>query len=144
MQCACNSEVVHFTSYDISGGASSGNLKAYRLNQKAATVNGASIPEAQSFLMNGSMNQTLPFRLTGRARIDYSSRLQLNQLYSRDLYSATQGLSTITGNVSGSWQFVNASLGATRTEQFFNDTASIVSGNPRSRAAFISKSESAL
>ena len=122
----------------VRGGASSGNLKAYRLNQKAATVNGASIPEARSFLMTGSMNQTLPFRLTGRARIDYSSRLQLNQLYSRDLYSATQGLSTVTGNVSGSWQFVNASLGATRTEQFFNDTQSIVSGNLPSLTASVS------
>ena len=122
----------------VRSGASSGNLRAYRLNQKAAVVNGASIPEAKSVLMNGSVNQALPFRLTGRARIDYSSRLQLNQLYSRDLYSATQGLSTITGNVSGSWQFLNASLGATRTEQFLSETQSIVSGNLPSLTAAVS------
>ena len=122
----------------VRSGASNGNLKAYRLNQKAATVNGVQVPEARSFLMNGSVNQTLPFRLTGRARIDYSSRLQLNQLYSRDLYSATQGVSTITGNISGSWQFVNASLGSTRTENFFNDTQSLVSGNLPSLTASIS------
>lgn len=122
----------------VRSGASNGNVRAYRLNQKAATVRGVPVPEARSFLMNGSVNQALPFRLTGRARIDYSSRLQLNQLYSRDLYNATQGVSTITGNVSGSWQFVNASLGSTRTENFFSDTQSLVSGNLPSLTASIS------
>ena len=122
----------------VRSGASNGNLKAYRLNQKASSVNGVPIPEAQSFLMNGGANQALPFGLVGRARVDYSSRLQLNQLYSRDLYSATQGVSTITGTVSGSWQFVNASLGATRTENFFGETQSLVSGNLPSLTASIS------
>ncbi len=122
----------------VRSGASNGTLRAYRLNQKAGTVNGVSVPEARSFLMNGTVNQALPFRLTGRARIDYSSKLQLNQLYSRDLFSATQGVSTVTGNVSGSWQFFNASLSATRSEQFYNDTQSLVSGNLPSLTASVS------
>lgn len=122
----------------VRSGASNGTLRAYRLNQKAGTVNGLSVPEARSLLMNGSVNQALPFRLTGRARIDYSSRLQLNQLYSRDLYSATQGVSTVTGNVSGSWSFINASLSGTRSENFFNDTDSLVSGNLPSLTASVS------
>lgn len=122
----------------VRSGTSNGNLRAYRLNQKAATVSGASIPASESFLMNGSASQSFPFRLTGRARVDYSSRLQLNQLYSRDLFSATQGVSTVTGNISGSWQFVSASLGATRSEQFFNDTQSLITGNLPSLIASVS------
>ena len=64
-------------------------------------------------LVNGSISQDLPLRLKARARIDYSSNLQLNNLYSRDIYNATQSLSTVTGNVAGSWQFLNASLTGT-------------------------------
>jgi LPS-assembly protein len=122
----------------VRSATSNGNLRAYRLNQKAATVNGGQISESRSFLMNGSVNQALPLRLTARARIDYSSNLQLNQLYSRDIYSATQGLSTITGNVSGSWQFINASLNGTRTQNFFNTTQSIVTGVLPSLTASVS------
>lgn len=122
----------------IRSSTSNGNIKAYRLNQKAATVNGVPVPESRSFLVNGSVNQALPFQLTGRARIDYSSNLTLNQLYSRDLYSATQGLSTITGNVSGSWQFVNASLTGSRTQNFFNTEQSIITGSLPSLTASIS------
>lgn len=122
----------------VRSGASNGNLRAYRLNQKASSVNGIAIPESQSFLMNGSINQTLPFKLTGRARIDYSSNLQLNQLYSRDIYSATQGVSSIIGNVSGSWQFLNASLSGTRTQNFFSTTQSIITGGLPSLTASIS------
>jgi hypothetical protein len=118
--------------------ASNGNLRVYRLNQKSATINGGQIPESRSVLMNGSVNQALPLKLTGRARIDYSSNLQLNQLYSRDIYSATQGISTVTGNVSGSWQFINASLSGTRTQNFFSTSASIITGAVPSLTASIS------
>ncbi len=122
----------------IRSATSNGNIKAYRLNQKAATVSGVQVPESQSVLVNGSINQSLPFRLTGRARIDYSSQLTLNQFYSRDLYNATQGTSSATGNVSGSWGFVNTSLTASRTENFFTATDSIVSGSLPSLTAAVS------
>jgi lipopolysaccharide assembly outer membrane protein LptD (OstA) len=117
---------------------SNGNLRAYRLNQKAATINGAQIPASRSLLMNGSINQALPFKLTGRARVDYSSNLQLNQLYSRDIYSATQGISTVTGNVSGSWQFLSASLSGTRMQNFFSTSNSQITGALPSLTASIS------
>jgi len=122
----------------IRSGSSNGNIKAYRLSQQAGTVNGISVPESKSTLVNGSINQNLPFRLVGRARIDYSSQLTLNQFYSRDLYNATQGTSSATGNVSGSWGFVNTSLTASRTENFFNATDSIVSGSLPSLTASVS------
>jgi lipopolysaccharide assembly outer membrane protein LptD (OstA) len=122
----------------VRSATSNGNLRAYRLNQKAATINGGQISASRSFLMNGSVNQALPFKLVGRGRVDYSSNLQLNQLYSRDIYSATQGVSSVTGNVSGSWQFVNASLNANRTQTFFNTTASIITGALPSLTASVS------
>lgn len=116
----------------------SGNLRAYRLMQKSATVNGTSVPESRSLLVNGSVNQDLPFRLKGRARIDYSSNLTLNQLYTQDVFNATQSQSTWNANVAGSWRFVNASLTAQRSEQFFNADQSRVTGSMPSLTAGVS------
>jgi lipopolysaccharide assembly outer membrane protein LptD (OstA) len=115
-----------------------GNLRAYRLLQKAATVNGQPVPESRSVLVNGSITQDLPLNLKARARIDYSSNLTLNQLYSQDIFNATQSLSTWTGNVSGSWRFVNASATAQRTQQFFNQTDSRINGSLPSLTAAVS------
>ena len=117
---------------------SNGTLRAYRLSQKAATVNGFQLAEQKSFLVNGGITQDLPLNLKGRARIDYSSSLQVNQYYSRDIYNATQSQSTVTGSVSGSWQFVNASLTGTRNQLFFNQTASVISGSLPSLTAAVS------
>jgi lipopolysaccharide assembly outer membrane protein LptD (OstA) len=118
--------------------ASVGNLRAYRLQQKAANVNGFDLPESRSLLLNGSVTQDLPFRLKGRARIDYSSNITANQLYSQDVFNATNGLSSWNGNISGSWQFLNTSLTAQRTQQFFSATASRISGSLPSLTAAVS------
>ncbi len=117
---------------------SGGNLRAYRLGQKAATVNGVPLPEQNSVLVNGAVNQDLPFNLKGRALIDYSSSFQVNQLFSRDIYNATQSVSRITGSVTGSWNFLNASLNGNRQEQFFGATQSIVTGSMPSLTAAVS------
>lgn len=122
----------------VHSAAATGNIRAYRLNQKAGTVGAIQVPESRSFLVNGNINQPLPFRLTARARVDYSSNLTLNQLYSRDLYSATQGVSTINGSVSGSWRFVNSALTANRTETFYGSDQSLVSGSLPSLTASVS------
>ena len=93
-----------------------GNLRAYQLAQKAATVERRSrCPNRAASCVNGSISQDLPLRLKGRARIDYSSNLTLNQLYSQDVFNATQSQSTWNGNVSGSWRFLNASATAQRS-----------------------------
>ncbi len=117
---------------------SGGNLRAYRLSQQAATVNGFTLPEQKSFLVNGSINQDLPFNLKGRAIVDYSSSFQVNQLYSRDIYNATQSVSRVTGSMTGSWSFVNASLSANRQQQFFGVTQSIITGSLPSLTASVS------
>ena len=122
----------------VSTPTSSGNLRAYRLNQKAATVSGIALAAQKSVLVNGSITQDLPFRLKGRALIDYSSRFQANQLYSRDIYNATQSISRITASVTGSWNFVNASLNGNRQQQFFGVDQSIISGSLPSLSAGIS------
>lgn len=119
----------------VASPTSNGNLRAYRLRQ-SGTVNGISLQN--SFLVNGSVNQDLPFRLKGRALIDYSSSFQVNQLYSRDIYNATQSLSRINGSVTGSWSFLNASLTTNRQEQFFGATNSIVTGSLPSLTAAVS------
>ncbi len=117
---------------------STGTLRAYRLSQKAATVNGFELPESRSVLVNGGISEDLPFRLKGRARIDYSSNYQVNNLYSRDIYNATQSQSTVTGSVAGSWQFLNASLTGTRNQLFFSPIQSIVTGSLPSLTASVS------
>jgi lipopolysaccharide assembly outer membrane protein LptD (OstA) len=117
---------------------SAGNLRAYRLQQKAASVNGIDLPESRSLLLNGSITQDLPLRLKARARIDYSSNLTVNQLYSQDVFNATNGVSSWNGNISGSWRFLNSSLTAQRTQQFFNASASRITGSLPSLTAGLS------
>ena len=115
-----------------------GNLRAYRLQQKAANVNGFDLPESRSLLLNGSITQDLPLRLKARVSIDYSSNITANQLYSQDVFNATNGLSRWNGNISGSWRFVNSSLTATRTQQFFSASSSRISGSLPSLTAGVS------
>ena len=80
----------------------------------------------------------------GRARIDYSSQLTLNQFYSRDLYNATQGTSSaINANIAGSWQLrerVAHGRRATRTSS--TPTESIISGSLPSLTASVSSRRS--
>ncbi len=40
----------------IRSGAANGNIRAYRLSQKAGTINGITLPEAESTLIDGSVN----------------------------------------------------------------------------------------
>ena len=122
----------------VSTPTSNGNLRAYRLSQKAATVGGFDLPEQKSVLVNGSVNQDLPFNLKGRALVDYSSSFQVNQLYSRDIYNATQTISRINGSVTGSWNFLNASLNGNRQQQFFGVSQSVISGSLPSLTAAVS------
>ena len=122
----------------VSTPTSNGNLRAYRLSQKAATVGGFDLPEQKSVLVNGSVNQDLPFNLKGRALVDYSSSFQVNQLYSRDIYNATQSISRINGSVTGSWNFLNASLNGNRQQQFFGVSQSVISGSLPSVTAAVS------
>jgi len=122
----------------VSTPTSNGNLRAYRLSQKAATVGGFDLPEQKSVLVNGSVNQDLPFNLKGRALVDHSSSFQVNQLYSRDIYNATQSISRINGSVTGSWNFLNASLNANREQQFFGVSQSVISGSLPSITAAVS------
>ena len=122
----------------VSTPTSNGNLRAYRLSQKAATVGGFDFPEQKSMLVNGSVNQDLPFNLKGRALVDYSSSFQVNQLYSRDIYNATQTISRINGSVTGSWNFLNASLNGNRQQQFFGVSQSVISGSLPSLTAAVS------
>ena len=122
----------------VSTPTSNGNLRAYRLSQKAATVGGFDLPEQKSVLVNGSVNQDLPFNLKGRALVDYSSSFQVNQLYSRDIYNATQSISRINGSVTGSWNFLNASLNGNRQQQFFGVSQSVISGSLPSLTAAVS------
>ena len=117
---------------------SNGNLRAYRLSQKAATVGGFDLPEQKSVLVTGSVNQDLPFNLKGRALVDYSSSFQVNQLYSRDIYNATQSISRINASVTGSWNFLNASFNGNRQQQFFGVEQSVISGSLPSLTAAVS------
>ncbi len=115
-----------------------GDLRAYRLLQKAANVDGYEVPESRSVLLNGSINQDLPLRLKARARIDYSSNLTLNPLYQQNVFNATQSQSTWNGNVSGSWQLLNASATAQQSRQFFTSSYSRITGSLPSLTAAIS------
>ena len=122
----------------IRSGTANGNIKAYRLSQKAGTLNGVSVPESQSVLVNGSINQGLPLGLTGRARIDYCVAAHAQpvlQPRSLQRHAGRRARSTATSRlVAGS----ERSLTASRNENFFNADQSIVSGSLPNATASVS------
>ena len=77
------------------GGGSDGQIAAYSLDQRAATLinsDGSTSTQAaeRTFTLRGSANQTLPGRFRARGQIDYFSSIRSNQTFNTDVFSATR------------------------------------------------------
>jgi hypothetical protein len=115
------------------GAGSEGQLRAYFLSQKEAAYDlpggGTDVrAEGRSHEIKGTLAQTLPFGLRARARIDYFSSLQDQQLYNTNIYEASRRQRTIGGNITGVFGAVSISGNFQRAELFENTDTSIVNG----------------
>ncbi|MEI6670085.1 MAG: hypothetical protein WCP29_18205, partial [Acidobacteriota bacterium] len=119
----------------VATGGSNANLRFYRLNEHPITYNdpvtGAERSQAgrQSYQLNGSMIQNLPFGLKARAQGSYFSSATVQQTYSTNVLTATYNTRGASGGVSGTWGSYGAGVSLDRNETFYSSSYSIVSGN---------------
>ena len=112
----------------VLGPQANGNFRYYWLDEKEAIVNGAPRDPRQSKTIQGGLSQNLPFGLSARARVDYFTNVTVQQTYSHDFYQASNSNRTIDGGISGSWRSLSVNGLFHRTETFFDEDDSTLSG----------------
>ena len=122
---------------------SEGNFRGYYLNEKEATYDldggGTSVsPARRTYELAGSLAQQLPGGVRARARIDYFSDVMTQQLYSTNIYDASQSQRTVSGSVTGAWGGVSVTGNFNRSELFSTQTSSTINGYAPSVTANLS------
>jgi LPS-assembly protein len=119
--------------YRYNMGIGDGNLRAYMLDQHAATYAqpGASprtTNPSRDFDIRGSANQLLPGKIRARANVSYFSSLVSSQTFNTNIYDLSRNVRSFGGNLVGAWG--NYSMNATfdHSEYFRNATDSNLSG----------------
>ncbi|MEZ5287703.1 MAG: putative LPS assembly protein LptD [Vicinamibacterales bacterium] len=107
---------------------SQGDFRFYRLQEKETETNGFVDPARTSYRLTSNVTQSLPGGLRGRARLDYFSDIQAQQLYNNNLYQQTFSTRSLGGGVSGAWRGLSVSGSFQRTESFLSTDSSFVSG----------------
>ena len=117
----------------LSGASSGGQVRFYRLNQKAAVFqqdgSTSTLPAQTSYVMNASLNQELGRRLRAQANVEHFSDVTTQQLYQQDAYRRSLSRRVISGGLTG--VFGPATLGGyySRSEQFSDTVNSTVYGS---------------
>lgn len=133
----------------VSSPRSQGQLRAYRLAEKASTIeshgNSIQTPERESFEITGTLAQSLPAGLQARAQVNYFSNLTVHQTYNYDFSRAVDGSRHWGGTLTGSWSGVTVNANYSRREYFYADDYYSVSGQlPSLRADLSSRQLSSL
>ena len=113
--------------------SSSGDARIYLLKEKPTTYQDStgtpvSVAGRRSFEARGGVTQDLPWKLRGRARVDYFSDITVQQTYNTNIYDATRRQRSFNGSVSGNWGPYAVAAWLDRSQYFFNSTDSTVSG----------------
>jgi LPS-assembly protein len=115
------------------GAGSDGNVRAYRLDEKATTYvsSGSSVdvPASESYEVRGGFNQMLPYRLRARGRVDYFSSFTTMRTFNTNVYDATRNSRNYGGNVVGGWGSYTLNGTFDRNEYFSSADSSVVAGN---------------
>ncbi|MBI2827899.1 MAG: LPS-assembly protein LptD [Acidobacteria bacterium] len=124
----------------VSGQASYGNFRFYRLSQRQAEFRQsgrvAILPGQSSHQFSGTGNQAIGTPMRAHARVDYSSNLITQQLYQQSLYQASNATRTVEAGLTGTWGGVTTSALVQRIETFTGaDTSQLYGSNPRITAA---------
>jgi LPS-assembly protein len=108
------------------GRGSDGDIRAYLLDQTQSTD--SFLPASRSFEIRGGANQSLPWNLRARGRVDYFSSIETMRNFNTNVNDASRSQRSFGGNVVGAWR--NYSLNATfdRSENFYDATNSVVNG----------------
>ena len=112
----------------VLGPQAQGNLRYYWLDEKEALINGTQRNPRRSKKINGGLSQNLPFGLSARGRVDYFTDVAVHQTYNHDFYQASLSNRTIDGGMSGSWRSLSVNAMFQRTESFYRQDESVLSG----------------
>ena len=113
---------------------SQGNSTVQFIDEKATTSTDGSeqqIPGTRSYSVRGGLVQMLPFRLRGRANVDYFSSIATEQRLQQDVYRATNRTRRFGGNVTGSWGSYVMSATADRNDIFYGEDYQTTGSLPR-------------
>ena len=122
----------------VLGPQAQGNFRYYCLDEKEAIVNGTARDPRRSKTIQGGLSQNLPFGLSARARVDYFTNVTVQQTYSHDFYQASNSNRTIDGGISGSWRNLSVNGLFQRTETFYDEDDSTLSGREPGFTAVLS------
>jgi LPS-assembly protein len=121
----------------VASSTSSGQLRIYRLAERATTYqsNGVDVAQAaaDSLDLRGSIAQALPAGFRARGSVDFTTDLAARQRYQQDLVSATSPIRSYQGNVSGALGRGNAISATYAVSEVFTgvDDSSTVGSRPR-------------
>ena len=121
----------------VASSTSSGQLRVYRLAERATTYqsNGVDVAQAaaDSLDLRGSIVQALPAGFRARGSVDFTTDLAARQRYQQDLVSATSPIRSYQGNVSGALGRGNAISATYAVSEVFTgvDDSSTVGSRPR-------------
>jgi LPS-assembly protein len=120
--------------YRYNIGAGDANLRAYLLDEQETTYeasDGSSVvqPAERSYEVRGALNHQLPGNFRARGRVDYFSSLRSSQTFNTNVYDTSRTQRTFGGNVVGAWRTYSLNATYDRSEYFFNETDSTVTGS---------------
>ena len=124
----------------VSSDRSSGNLRVYRFDQKAATFTQAGtttqLQPNTIYQVTSAVTQQVGKDMRAQVNIDYVSDVLFQQLYHQNFYQATSGQRRTSLGLTGSHGPLSTGAYYTRNEYFSGTTASNISGQtPRLTAA---------
>ena len=117
----------------VAAAQSQGNLRVYRIDQHEAefTDDGqtTTLPATKSLELSGSMNHAISRNVRARARLEYFSDVQTQQLYYQDVYKATRNNRIIEGGLSAVFGPTSTNLLYSRNEFLSDASNSTVYGS---------------
>ncbi len=124
------------------GAGSDGQIRVYRLSENDTNLDTGGGTVAQdarrSLELRGNLTQPLPGSFRAYGRLDYFSNVATKQLYQQDFNTASNSTRTLSVGMSGALKTLSLSAIATRSETFYDESTSYVSGTMPSVTASLS------
>jgi LPS-assembly protein len=120
----------------VAAAQSAGNIRLYRIdqNEHEFTNDGQTtvMPATKSFEVSGNMNHALSRNIRARARLEYFSDVQTQQLYYQDVYKATRNNRLLEGGLSAVFGPTSTNVLYSRSEYFSDlDNSTVYGSTPR-------------
>ncbi len=125
----------------VAGPGSQGTVSTYFLNEKeAAYTTGSGVvstPAQRNYEIRANAVQSLPLNLRARGNVDYFSSITTRATFNQNPYDWSSRTRTVRGSLGGAWGRHSASVNYDRTEMFWTEESSnVTGGTPRLTYSF--------